>query len=79
MTSVGTYEAKTSFSALIARVEQGEQITITRRGIAVAVLVPPPEIRRRSPETLVAEFETFGRGRRLEGMSIRDLVEEGRR
>ena len=79
MTSVGSYEAKTSFSALIARVEQGEQITITRRGVAVAVLVPPPEIRRQSPETLVTEFETFGKGRRLEGMSIRDLVEEGRR
>lgn len=79
MTSVGSYEAKTSFSALIARVEQGEQITITRRGVAVAVLVPPPGIRREPPETLVVEFETFGTGRRLEGMSIRDLVEEGRR
>lgn len=79
MTSVGSYEAKTSFSALIARVEQGEQITITRRGVAVAVLVPPPEIRRQSPETLVVEFEKFGKGRRLEGIGIRDLVEEGRR
>ena len=33
-------EAKNHLSALVARVEQGEEIAITRRGVPVARLVP---------------------------------------
>lgn len=33
-------EAKNQLSALVARVEQGEEIAITRRGVPVARLVP---------------------------------------
>jgi prevent-host-death family protein len=36
-------EAKNQLSALIARVEQGEEIAITRRGLPVARLVPDPQ------------------------------------
>jgi prevent-host-death family protein len=38
--SVGAFEAKTHFSELLARAEQGENILITRRGQPVARLVP---------------------------------------
>ena len=34
------YEAKTNFSKLIARVEQGQEILIGRRGQPVAKIVP---------------------------------------
>lgn len=37
---VGAFEAKTHLSALLARVEAGETITITNRGRAVAKLIP---------------------------------------
>jgi prevent-host-death family protein len=37
--NIGTFEAKTNLSALLDRVEQGEEITITRRGKPVAKLV----------------------------------------
>ena len=40
MQSVGSYEAKTHLPALLDRVAQGEQITITRHGVPVAMLVP---------------------------------------
>ena len=40
MTSVGIYEAKTHLSELIARVEAGEAVEITRHGKAVARLLP---------------------------------------
>ena len=40
MTSVGAFEAKTHLSALLDRVEQGEEVTITRHGRPVAKLVP---------------------------------------
>jgi prevent-host-death family protein len=38
--SVGAFEAKTHFSALLDRAEKGEEITITRRGRPVARIVP---------------------------------------
>ena len=40
MTEVGAFEAKNKLSALLDRVEQGEEITITRHGRPVARLVP---------------------------------------
>ena len=39
MATIGSFEAKTKFSALLQRVERGEQIVITRRGKPVAKLV----------------------------------------
>jgi prevent-host-death family protein len=41
--SVGALEAKTHLAALLDRVEKGEAITITRRGVPVARLVPVRE------------------------------------
>lgn len=43
MKIVNTHEAKTHFSRLLKRVALGEQITIARRGQAVARLVPVPQ------------------------------------
>ena len=40
MQSVGIYEAKTRFSALIELVEQGEEVRITRHGKEVVRLLP---------------------------------------
>jgi prevent-host-death family protein len=40
--SVGIHEAKTHLSRLIEEVAAGEEVVITRRGVAVAGLVPPP-------------------------------------
>jgi len=45
-TVVNIHEAKTHFSRLIVRVEQGERITIARDGVPVAMLVAiEPETR----------------------------------
>ena len=41
MRSIPVVEAKAHFSALLAAVEAGEQIAITRHGRAVARLLPP--------------------------------------
>ena len=41
MAIVGAFEAKTKLSELLDRVEQGEEIVITRRGKPAARLVPP--------------------------------------
>lgn len=39
MKQIAVYEAKNRFSELIAAVEQGDVVTITRRGVPVARLV----------------------------------------
>jgi prevent-host-death family protein len=77
--NVGSFEAKTHLSALLERVQQGEEITITKHGVPVARLVPiaaDPKDRKSAIEALRA----FGRGRHLgPGETVRDLIEEGRR
>jgi prevent-host-death family protein len=40
MQEIGAFEAKNKLAALLDRVEQGEEIVITRHGKAVARLVP---------------------------------------
>jgi prevent-host-death family protein len=40
LATVGMFEAKTHFSELAKRVEAGEEITVTRRGAPVLMLVP---------------------------------------
>ncbi len=47
MKSIGSYEAKTHLPRLLSQVEQGETITITKRGRPVAVLSPAPPMPQR--------------------------------
>ena len=57
MQSVGIYEAKTRFSALIELVEQGEEVRITRHGKEVVRMLP---VRRRpviTDEQIARELE----------------------
>lgn len=79
MSSVGAYEAKTHLPELLDRVEQGERIVITRRGVPVALLVPVEAKASRDPEAVVAELLEFRKGRKLRGERIPDLIREGRR
>ncbi len=74
---IGAYEAKTNLSRLLERVEGGERITLTRHGRPVAMLVPVEK--RRPPEEVVRELREFRRGRRLDGMEVREMIEDGRR
>jgi len=76
---VGTFHAKTHLSALLERVRRGERITITKHGVAVAVLVPPAEEARTRFDEAVAGLRAI-RGRTRPGNeTIRDLRDDGRR
>lgn len=46
MKQIQIAEAKAHFSALLERVESGEEIVIARRGKPVARLVPEPQTKR---------------------------------
>jgi prevent-host-death family protein len=78
MDTVGIYEAKTHFAQLIDRVVKGEQITITRHGVPVAVLCPAGRSERRPVKEVIAELKRFRRAHPLKGITIKELIEEGR-
>ena len=80
MESVGAYEAKTHLPQLLDRVARGEEIQITRNGRPVARLVPEPAEDETDIRSVIAEIREFRKGRKLgDGVTIRELIEEGRR
>ncbi|MBN2311308.1 MAG: type II toxin-antitoxin system prevent-host-death family antitoxin [Candidatus Hydrogenedentes bacterium] len=79
MHTVGAYEAKTHLSKLLDRVAKGERITIERHGVPVATLEPSTPSRREPANEVIAALRRFRAGHRLGGLSIREMIEEGRR
>ena len=80
MDSVGAFEAKTHLSDLLDRVRQGEKITITRHGVPAAMLVPVEETRSKLTHQEVVEGMRALRKRiKPDSMSVREMVNEGRR
>ena len=77
MRTVGLFEAKQKLSELVERAREGEKIGITRRGELAAVLVPA------APETslkdIFDDIEKIRKRAKLgRGVSVRELIEEGR-
>lgn len=79
MRSVGAYEAKTHLPRLLDEVANGERITITKHGVPVAVLVPPDASFRQDPAAVLGWMRDFRREHPLDGVTIRALIEDGRR
>jgi len=76
--TVGLFEAKQKLSELVDRASNGEEIGITRRGKLAAVITPA-----RNTKTLKEAFAAIERIRRRvkplpKGMTVKDLIEEGR-
>lgn len=78
MKTVGAYEAKTNLPRLLDEVAAGESITITKHGVPVATLVPARP-GRKAAETAADGLREFRARHRLRGVSIRELIDEGRR
>jgi prevent-host-death family protein len=79
MIEVGAYKAKTHLSSLLDKVEQGEEIVITRHGRPVALLTPANAARKGELGDIIARFREAREGVTLGGLSIKDLINEGRR
>jgi prevent-host-death family protein len=74
---INLFEAKTHFSNLIQRVQDGEQITICKHNTPVAKLIPitgRPKI-----ENIVEQIREFSKGKTLAPYTIKELRDEGRR
>ena len=77
---VGAYDAKTHFSELLERVLAGEEITITRHGAPVARLVPIQSVVSEEERRIaIAAMRRLASRNRLGGLSVRDLIAEGRK
>ena len=79
MTTVGAYEAKTHLNQLLELVAKGERITITKHGVPVAVLQPADSARRVPVSDTIDQLKKFRNEHPLDGLTIRELIEEGRR
>jgi len=78
MKEVGAYEAKTSLPALLRAVENGERVVITRSGKPIADLTPHREAGG-DPKETIARIRQMRRGVTLGDVSLKELIEEGRR
>ena len=78
MRKVGLFEAKQKLSELVERASRGERIGITRRGKLAAEIVPA-----REGADINEIFDGMERIRKrakpLRCVTIKDLIEEGRR
>ena len=79
MKTVGVSQARTHLYELLHRASNGETIQITRRGIPIAKLVPDEEGKNKDLKKIVREIREISKGVSLKGLTIRELIDEGRR
>ncbi len=80
---IALYEAKNKLSSLIDSVVKGGEVTITRRGKAVARLMPVEDRFDRvavanAIDAFLAIRDNAAPGAALGGLSVRELKNEGR-
>ena len=78
MNYIVAYEA-TRLSELIARVAQGERITITKEGAPVAVIQPIARSATKPIRETITQLREFRKSHHLNGMTIREMIDNGRR
>lgn len=81
MRTIGAYEAKTHFSRLLDEVALGRAITITKHGVPVARLVPVTADQRLTAAEAIERWRKYRDEHdiRLNGLSIREMINEGRK
>ena len=79
MPHIGAFEAKTHLPRLLRRVQTGERFVITRHGRPVAELIPFRPSDPNRVQAAIDDLKAFQKTHCLGGLSVRDLIEEGRR
>jgi len=79
MITVGAFEAKTHLSSLLEQVISGEEVLITKHGKPVARLVREITADRTRVDEAIAQIKAIRKGVRLNGLSWKELRDEGRR
>lgn len=80
MKTIGAFEAKTHLSELLDLAAMGERFLVTKRGKPVAMIVPPEQQPAMTPKEAVAGLRELRTRITLgDDLTIRDLIDEGRR
>ena len=80
MHTVGVFEAKNRLTALLDEVESGGEVIITRRGKAIARLAPLEGGFSRVTARAAADgLRDASKGLTLGGLTLKELITEGRR
>lgn len=79
MQTIGAFEAKTHFSALLEQVSKGKQIIITKHGHPVAKILPITENNQEKIYQTIQQLKEFNKDNKLGGLDWRKLRDEGRR
>ena len=83
MEKIPLFEAKARFSELVDRAEAGRETVITRRGRAVARIVPARAGGRRREvdrDAIVDDIEAFAKTVKVKRrFNLRELIEDGRK
>lgn len=79
MQSIGAFEAKTHFSALLDQVAKGEQIIITKHGHPVAKLISIKATDKSRIRDTILKLKEFSKSNTLNGLDWKTLRDEGRK
>lgn len=79
MSEIGVFEAKTHLPRLLKRVEAGERFVITRHERPIAELTPYRGVDQDQVRTAIENLREFRGSHSLGAVSLRELIEEGRR
>jgi prevent-host-death family protein len=77
--TVGSYQAKTHLPRLLERAARGERITITKHGVPIAMLVPVENTQKADIRSAIEGLKKFRRSHRLGNLTIREMIEKGRK
>ncbi|MGH2616367.1 MAG: type II toxin-antitoxin system Phd/YefM family antitoxin [Thermomicrobiales bacterium] len=80
MKTIGAYEAETRFRELLADVAKGETIIVTEEDEPVAQISPVHRVYANAAEA-IDDWRRYRREKNItlgEGVTIRELIEEGR-
>lgn len=77
--TIGAFDAKTHLSDLLAKTEQGQEFTITKRGKPIAKLVPiSDKTDQQELDSVLKELREIRKSVK-QPVDIREYIEEGRR
>lgn len=79
MPEIGAFEAKTHLPQLLRRVQAGERFIITKHNRPVAELIPFQPHDSDKVRAAIARLKAFQATHSLDGLSVRQTIEEGRK
>ena len=78
METIGSFEAKTHWSALLDKVALGQEIVITKRGKPVARLIPEISDQDDDITQIIEKLKALRKDIKLGGLDWKMLRDEGR-